>query len=78
MSIKRSPFAPSRQLVDDVMDGYVSWREANAAAATAYQAWKGAPALERTGAFYRYRMALDDEERAANEYRRLVELVRAP
>jgi hypothetical protein len=77
MSVKRSPFAPSRQLVDAVMDGYVSWREANAASVSAYQVWKRAPADDRTGAFYRYRIELDNEERAANEYRRLVELVRA-
>jgi hypothetical protein len=78
MSVKRSPFAPSRQLVDAVMDGYVGWREASAAAATAYRAWKRAPADERAEAYDRYRFALDNEERAADDYRRLVELVQAP
>jgi hypothetical protein len=77
MSVKRSPFAPSRRLVDAVMDGYVGWREANAAADTAYQAWKGASADERAGAFCRYRLALEREERAADDYRHLVELVQA-
>ena len=59
------------------MDGYVSWREASAAATKAYHAWNQATSGELPGAFYRYRLALDREERAADEYRRLVEMVRA-
>jgi hypothetical protein len=74
----RSSFAPSRQLVDAVMDRYVSWREATAAATKAYVAWNQATSGELPGAFYRYRLALDREERAADDYRRLVELVQAP
>jgi hypothetical protein len=73
----RSSFAPSRQLVDAVMDGYVSWREASAGVAQTYQAWGRAGADERAAAFDRYRMALDREERAAEDYRRLVEMVQA-
>jgi hypothetical protein len=78
MSVKRSPFAPSRQLVDAVMDGYVSWREASVEVASAYQAWERAARDHRAEAFDRYRVALDREERAADDYRRLVELVRGP
>jgi hypothetical protein len=75
MSVKRSPFAPSRQLVDAVMDGYISWREASAAVTSAYQAWRRADPADRAQAFHEYDAALDREERAADEYRRLVELV---
>jgi hypothetical protein len=78
MNVKRSPVAPSRQLVDAVMDCYVSWREASAAVATAYHAWDRAAPDQRAVAFHGYRIALDREERAADDYRRLVELVRGP
>jgi hypothetical protein len=77
MNVKRSPFASSRQLVDAVMDGYISWREASAAASRSYQAWRRAEGAGRARAFEDYRVALDREERAADEYRRLVELVQA-
>ncbi len=77
MSVKRSSFAPSPRLVDAAMDGYVSWREASAAVEVMYQAWRRAGAGDRVAAFERYCMALDGEERAAEDYRRLVELVSA-
>jgi hypothetical protein len=75
MNVRRSPSAPSRQLVDAVMDGYISWREASAAVASAYQAWQRADPAGEAQAFCLYHDALDREERAADEYRRLVELV---
>jgi hypothetical protein len=75
MSARRSPFAPGRQIVDAVMDGYVSWREANAQADGAYMDWNRAPSDLRAVAFDRYQAALDREERAADDYRQLVELV---
>jgi hypothetical protein len=39
----------------------------------AYQSWKHAGRDARAGAFDAYAEALDREERAASEYRRLVE-----
>jgi hypothetical protein len=55
------------------MDGYVNWREATAAATSAYQAWRQAEDAEKAAAFDLYRLALDCEERAAVEYQRLIE-----
>jgi hypothetical protein len=78
MNRKRSPSASSRtDLIDAVMDGYVTWREESAAVEAAYHEWRGAPAGRCTGAFHDYFAALDREEQAASEYRRLVELAEA-
>jgi hypothetical protein len=72
----KTPAAPPGELVDAIMDGYVSWREASAAAAAEYRRWTRASPRERAGAFDGYRAALDREERAAAEYQRLVERLR--
>jgi hypothetical protein len=56
------------------MDGYVTWREESAAVESAYRCWRGAAPDARTAAFDDYFAALDREEHAASEYRRLVEL----
>jgi len=78
MNRKRSSTAsPMTDLIDAVMDGYVTWREESAAVEAAYHAWRGAPAGRRTGAFHDYFAALDREEQAASDYRRLVELAEA-
>jgi hypothetical protein len=75
MSLKRSSqFAESRsQLIDAVMDGYVTWREQSAAVAAAYHDWTSALRDERATAFAAYAAALDREEQAACAYRRLIE-----
>jgi hypothetical protein len=78
MSRKRSS-AMTRisDLIDAVMDGYVSWREESAAVETAYRNWRQAAPDEEAIAFDDYTTALDREEHAASEYRRLVELAEA-
>jgi len=78
MNVKRSAaLKPMSALIDAVMDGYVTWREANAAVESAYHRWRQAPRDERRVAFDHYFAALDREEDAALEYRRLVELAEA-
>jgi hypothetical protein len=78
MSRRRSSTAsPISDLIDAVMDGYVTWREESAAVEAAYRTWRGAPPGQRTVAFDDYFAALDREEHAAGEYRRLVELAEA-
>ena len=78
MSRKRSSaLKPMSALIDAVMDGYVAWREASAGVETAYRRWRQAPLDERQHAVDQYFAALDREEDAASEYRRLVELAEA-
>jgi hypothetical protein len=77
MSIRSIPTTSRRALIDAVVDSYVSWREASAAANAAYQTWKDSVRLERTPAFDDYQAALDREERAAAAYQHLIELARA-
>ena len=75
MSRKRaSALTPLAKLIDSVMDGYVTWREESAAVEAAYRSWRGAAPGDRAAAFDDYFAALDREEDAASEYRRLVEL----
>ena len=73
----KSTVAPMSQLIDEVMDGYVTWREESAAVESAYHSWRSAGRDEEAVAFDDYFAALDREERAASEYRRLVELAEA-
>jgi hypothetical protein len=78
MKLKRASRAQAhRRLIDAVIDGYVTWREESLALDGAYRRWKHAPRPERTAAFDGYVSALDREEEAADEYRRLVEEVGA-
>ena len=72
MTAWRTPAVSREQLIDAVMDGYVGWCEASAAANSAYQLWRGAEGAERAAAFDLYQLALDGEERAAGEYQRLI------
>jgi hypothetical protein len=75
MHARRTHVAPSRQLIDAMMDGYVRWREASAAAASAYQDWRSTSPGKDARAFESYRAALDREESAAANYQRLLEMV---
>jgi hypothetical protein len=78
MNLKRpSLVAPVSELIDAVMDGYVTWREESAAVRAAYDNWRRAASDARTVAFDDYSAALDREEHAASEYRRLIELAEA-
>ncbi len=75
MSRRRaSALTPLSDLIDSVMDGYVTWREESAAVETAYRSYRGAAPGDRAAAFDDYFAALDREEHAASKYRRLVEL----
>jgi hypothetical protein len=65
------------QIVDLLMDDYVSWREACAAVALAYENWRSAERQDRRLAFSVYLAALDREEQAAMTYQRDVEQVAA-
>ena len=61
-----------RQYVDDMLDDYVSWREACAAVAVSYLSWKRADRHDQKLAFSVYVAALDGEEQAATAYQRAV------
>ena len=70
-----APIAPSRQLIDAVVDMYVTWREACAAVDACYHRWTSAAPAKRASAFAAYVSALDREERVAGQYRLLLEQV---
>ena len=76
---RKRPSAMTRisDLIDAVMDGYVSWREESAAVESAYRNWRQAAPNDEAILFDDYIAALDREEHAASEYRRLVELAEA-
>jgi hypothetical protein len=65
-----SAFAPGtrRQFVDEMMDDYVSWREACAAVAVSYENWRCSDRPDKQLAFSGYVAALDREEQAAAAY----------
>lgn len=76
MKVKRLPVeSPPSTLIDAVMDGYVAWRERSTAVEAAYCDWQAARREEEALAFITYCAALDREEDAAEEYRRLIEQV---
>jgi hypothetical protein len=56
------------QLIDDLMDMYVEWREACVALRTAYERWSSVRVAERRLAFASYQAALDWEEQASAIY----------
>jgi hypothetical protein len=73
------PFARARRkrYVDELMDHYVSWREACAAVAAAYDGWRPTEGMDREVAFTIYCSALDREEDAASAYQTAVARVAA-
>jgi hypothetical protein len=74
MKLKRSVLdPPTSTLIDAMMDSYVGWREECAAVDKAYRDWLSARREDRTVAFATYTAALDREESAAADYRRLIE-----
>jgi hypothetical protein len=75
-----SPFAHTglTHLVDEMIDGYVSWREACVAVDIAYDGWNRAAREDAELAFSAYHAALDREERAAAMYRHLAERIALP
>jgi hypothetical protein len=54
--------------VDEMMNRYVSWREAAGAASEAYADWRAAPRIEEAWRFTTYLAALDAEETSADNY----------
>ncbi len=63
----------SSELIDAVMDVYVTWRERCVAVEMSYRLWSCSAPEERALAYSGYTAALDREERAADEYRRLLD-----
>jgi hypothetical protein len=61
-----------RQYVDEMMDDYVSWRDACAAVTVSYENWKCSDSADERVAFSVYLAALDREEQAAAAYERAI------
>jgi hypothetical protein len=55
-------------ILDELVDGYVDWRESARAVADAYARWSCAPGPERTLRFAAYNAALDREQKTAEAY----------
>jgi hypothetical protein len=60
------------RLVDEMLVGYVEWREDAEAVRAAYEKWSGAPAREQAWRFSVYLAALEQEESAAKTYAAVV------
>jgi hypothetical protein len=63
----------SSRSLDDLVDDYVSWREACGVVSDAYTHWQRAGRWERRLAFGEYVAALNCEEEAAMVYQHAVE-----
>ena len=55
-------------LLDDLLDGYVDWRESARAVAIAYARWSFASPPERDMRFAAYTAMLDQEQKTAAAY----------
>jgi hypothetical protein len=64
-----------KRLVDKLVEAYVSWREASFLVSDAYGSWANGTGPGATSGFECYMAALDQEERAAEVYARLVRRV---
>jgi hypothetical protein len=60
--------ASHRSAIDELLEGYVSWREACRAVWLAYERWISSDRAERGLGYAAYLAALDREERAARTY----------
>lgn len=60
--------ARRKRQVDDLIEDYITWREACAAVDVAYERWTQAAPQEREIEFLVYTVALDREEHAALTY----------
>ena len=68
MSAAPTSTAVHRSAIDELLEGYVSWREACGAVWRAYERWIGSDRGERRLTYAAYLAALDGEERAARTY----------
>jgi acetoin utilization deacetylase AcuC-like enzyme len=66
------------QLLDEVVDAYVDWREESTEVWDAYERWSRAPAADAPLAFSAYCAAVDREERASYVYAELMTRAAAP
>jgi hypothetical protein len=57
-----------RSAIDELLEGYISWREACQAVWRAYEQWSASDREERALAYAAYLASLDGEERAARTY----------
>ena len=64
---------PDPDIVDEMIERYITWRERRTRVRNAYAAWRAAAAHDRDRAFHAYSAALDREQLAAEEYQRAVE-----
>jgi hypothetical protein len=55
-------------LLDDLLDGYVDWRETARAVADAYARWSFASEPEHALRFAAYTATLDQEQKTASAY----------
>jgi hypothetical protein len=60
-----------QELVDQLADAYLSWREECCALAVAYHRWVRTEPEDRAAAFAAYRAQLELEEHAAHCYARI-------
>ena len=67
----------TRQYLDDLVDDYVSWREACAVVSETYDNWKRSRGEDEKLAFSEYIAALNCEEEAAALYQQSVERLAA-
>jgi hypothetical protein len=56
------------ELIDDLMETYLEWREECIALRQAYERWSSGPVAERELSFAAYGAALDREQRASAVY----------
>ena len=60
------PMADHLAWMDEVVDAYVEWSLASIEVQEAYRRWSSGPRSHAPAAFAGYRMALDEEEAAAD------------
>jgi hypothetical protein len=63
------------ELIDELMEAYVEWREECSFLSRAYENWSDFPVHERELAFAAYRAALDREQAASAVYSDCIEKV---
>lgn len=63
------------ELLDDLMEVYVEWREECVSLYQAYERWTSSPVDERDLAFAAYSAALDREQQASAVYSDRIEVV---